>query len=171
MEAKKFAVLQKLFRNAIHGRLGNRFPVKRLIDLAKVTVVEIGKMRTLRWRPKELRLNHLLVSLYIKFDEISYEREEWNDGLKEIRSCVAELIYSRSVTDVDWDEVCFLGELGARVRESCDLGDEASCSLQDGIAIVERLISTVEMRLAFGVTEEERLLREVMFESCTVDRR
>ena len=145
--------------------------MERLVELARVTAVDIGELRTLRWTPKDFWLDAMLMELSRALDETSYDGQEWNAGLTEIRSCVGELRASRSDADVDWDEVCGLGERRAVVLEACDRGDEEACSLQSRIAAVDHLVSTVEMRVSLGVTEDERLLREGRFESCAGDRR
>ena len=52
---QEFTVAQRLFRAAFDGRLGEQFPVERLVELARTTAefVDFGNMKTDRWRLPE----------------------------------------------------------------------------------------------------------------------
>lgn len=47
----EFVLLQRLFRVALEGQLGDNFPVERLADLATSTVTSVQVFRTPRWTP------------------------------------------------------------------------------------------------------------------------
>lgn len=63
-EMREFVVLQRLFRVALEGRLGPKFPVEELASLTSATAGRIPFCRTPRWnpRPGDLERN-LLVAL------------------------------------------------------------------------------------------------------------
>ena len=54
----EFTVLQRLFRAAFDGRLGNDFPIEQLTRLAKETAIYVNpiQIRTLRWDASPLKL-------------------------------------------------------------------------------------------------------------------
>lgn len=56
---REFTVLQRLFRVALDGKLGERFPIEKLISLTEATGGSIAYTRTPRWTPSsgELELN------------------------------------------------------------------------------------------------------------------
>ena len=167
---QEFTVLQRLFRIALDGGLGVDFPVERLVALADATAGSVVEIRTLRWTPKEGRLEQLLsYGLSEVLEGISPSDDESHKRLlAKMRSCVAaaDQQVAELQNTAEWVELCDFSDSSASVAEACDEDDDNACLLRSGLAIADQVLGASELRVALGVTEDARLLQEGAFDSC-----
>lgn len=113
-DLREFALLQRLFRVALEGELGPRFPLKRLNELSQIVATDVGHAaRTPRWNaiPAKLELEFLSTMIGIT-RELSESRESSMAALAPLQKCQAFIMSYQptaalaTVAQDVWDENC-----------------------------------------------------------------
>lgn len=163
--AQEFTVLQRLFRLALDGTLGNSFPLHRLVDLAESTAEHVATAPTLRWN---VRPGLLESTLAIELQSILAAVEPngtWQVEMVEtLRSCMDLIEESGDLTGLDvdaWRRACDASEFAARAAAACADrgGDATACFLEMGAVLAEQTTIARDMREALDVGRDDELAR------------
>ena len=162
--AREFTILQRLFRVALDGYLGDRFPIERLVAPASKTSRSVPESRTLRWNPRPGLLEaQLAVELGSILGAMETSQPWERRGADRIRACKA-LIESAtdpsSIPDSGWSLRCDLEDLIEASAQACrdGEGDETACLLELGAMRSAQASAARELRRALGVHQDDRLM-------------
>jgi hypothetical protein len=127
-DMRQFTLLQRLFRAALAGQLGPRFPVQKLNDLAKVVNAAVKASHTPRWdaHPGFMEIYYLRNMQYTA--DLLKDAAPYRDLVAKVASCVASLPRGpwtdtsvqrqiSAVSDIDWNAGCDLAVLAGRHPE------------------------------------------------------
>ena len=162
---RRFAVLQRLFRAALDGALGDQFPIQSLVELAHETAGDVPAARTLRWnvRPGVLEFT-LARELDIIVDSVEPATQWQEAAMQDIVSCWTFIMESEALTAVDamaWRRACDLSAFRAEAAVACGdgQGDEGACYLEIAAMLAEQTAVARDIREALGVRTDEEAQR------------
>ena len=170
-DSRELTVLQRFFRTALSGQLGDRFPLASLVDLTEETAPALGEpWRTPRWnaRPGQLEdgLARVLSALQV---ELEGRSEIWAlTANRQIDSCLGliqdEDSRPEKIPDGRWASGCTFDDARELADRICSIAraaesvDTTSCYIG---FIADQATSTTEarrLRAALGVSRDDELL-------------
>jgi hypothetical protein len=151
-DLRDFAVLQRLFRAALDGNLGDKFPALKLAQLTNKTADSTPYFHTRRWNS----------SSRTAFDHWARQAYLVNDGQRWMQEAREKLpLCANSVSAVyegkgpsNLTSACNFAEYNQRAAEACpDPGqNSAACSWRKFMILAHREVTEA----AFGVMDDER---------------
>ena len=110
--ARDFALLQRLFRAALDGVLGDEFPLQRMVELARETAA-VPRAETARWNTRSGGLEFSLAVELISVVRNVEAGDGWQvDMIENMRRCIVLIEDLGAVTEVDGADLAG----GVRVR-------------------------------------------------------
>jgi hypothetical protein len=181
---RDFTILQRLFRVALEGRLGERFPVEKLIGLTQATSGSIVYTRTPRWTPKSgmLELSFFFdIQPAAQFsrsiseeDASAYEFQWLTKPLKALSTCsemggeairgTGQLSNLGTIPIEIWKQRCDLSAYEYEVSRKCESTSSfdskvkpIACRIRSLILYSKEIAFARELRFALGVAKDEQL--------------
>jgi len=133
-DMRKFTLLQRLFRAALSGQLGPRFPVEKLEDLATIANAAISAGHSPRWdaHPGYLEIYYVREMQFIA--NLLTNVAVYQDLVTKVTSCASSLPRPWSdkkaldligrISDDDWTSNCDLADLASRHQELATMPTE-----------------------------------------------
>jgi hypothetical protein len=159
----EFTALQRLFRLAFDGRLGDAFPVEKLAELASATRAEVKPQSTPRWNPNGGEFGFLL--------QVASMLPQMPAGLKaKAEACLVangmpaqppagssglQPLYDAwrhraPLSSIDWAGACKFSDSGAVSPQASNASTNDLIKLSQGYAAIR------DLRLSLGVDAAER---------------
>ena len=183
-EMREFVILQRLFRVALEGKLGERFPVEKLINLIEATGGSIVYTRTPRWTPKTGALEFQFFidiqpavarsqALLVRAGD-AFQIQWLTAPLKALGGC-SELgveafgspdkLSALGAISIDtWKQRCDLSPFEFAVSRKCESTSSydsqvkpIACQVKSLILYSKEIAFARELRVALGVARDERL--------------
>ncbi|MDT5063349.1 MAG: hypothetical protein QOH63_3808 [Acidobacteriota bacterium] len=181
---REFTILQRLFRVALEGKLGERFPVEKLIGLTEATSGSVVYTRTPRWTP---RSGMLELSFFFDIqpaaqlsrsipeeDANAYEFQWLTKPLKALSSCSemggesirgsGQLSNLGAIPVETWRQRCDLSAYEDEVSRKCESTNSfdskvkpIACRIRSLILYSKEIAFARELRFALGVAKDEQL--------------
>jgi hypothetical protein len=152
-DLRDFAVLQRLFRAALNGNFGDKFPTLKLAQLTKDTADEAPYFHTRRWNSSSrLAFDHWAQQAFFANDN----GQSWIKVARvQLQSCAKSVsaAYEGQVS-ASLSSACNFAEYSERLADACpDLGqDSPACSWRKFTILAHREVTEA----AFGVLDDER---------------
>ena len=168
-ELRGFTVLQRLFRLALKGNLGDQFPLAKLGALTAVTAGDIPYVHTLRWNGS--LANQLTSAFYISLHQVVSESRSatgpWiGAALRQAQGCKALIERARSQDEIssgEWNRSCSFRTVLESTLEPCrnsaNRDSEPACKWFGLAKFSQEVDNTRQLESAFGVLQEQQLLR------------
>jgi len=152
-DLRDFAVLQRLFRAALNGNLGEKFPTLKLAQLTKDTANATPYFHTHRWNSSSFpAFEHWAQQAF-------WSKDDGQNWIKEARAklplCAASVSAAYKGADSsDISSTCDFAQYRDSAAEACpDLAQNSSgCSWRKFMILARREITEA----AFGVLDDER---------------
>lgn len=162
-DMREFTVLQRLFRTALSGGLGERFPQEKLVALMDATKSQISKpSRTLRWnvRPGTLEFS-LAASLESAAKELdgSASSEWMRRAVQSFRSCVALVRGTKdpvSISQPQWLSRCSFESFREKAKAAAEETSEPALTILGMINQATYTSGARKIRKDLGVQVDDR---------------
>lgn len=160
-DLQDFAVLQRLFRLALNGNLGDQFPVNRLALLERETAGGIPYLHTARWQRSDLLQKQAnIASLAISLQFGGGSRQAWSaETIREAHACVGSLDKAMQNAAISRLPECDLRASKQLAASACaqSAGKNREACLWSRSSVSEAsLESTLKIERAFGVLDDQK---------------
>jgi hypothetical protein len=155
-DLRNFAILQRMFRAALRGNLGNRFPTLKLAQLTEMTEGATSRFHTLRWNQNVVAETR---SVLLEASLPQNTPQPWmKQAVPALQQC--QTVLARAVADSrnqgDAVAACSFRDLQAKVMEACPAGSanqrSPGCIWRSAVGLSEELRNEI----AFGVLDDIR---------------
>jgi hypothetical protein len=171
-DSKAFAVLQRLFRLAFHGQLGEAFPVERLSELAAATKARSNDATsTVRWVQRQRNPERMFATLLQRAIARAAAAEKARPSrsnaeaetamLQRLKGCASSIgrSGSQAFTASGWPAACQISEPDSDTKGRCDSGGgdaEAACALLNIVEFVRGLGLQIQLAEQLGLPSDSK---------------
>jgi len=152
-DMRNFAILQRLFRSALNGNLGSRFPALKLAQLTHATAGAAPYFHTRRWN------SSMVARLQALVKEASLPRNSPQPWMKKAAArlprCAASLVRTVAAGGDRGDlAACQFGEFREAAMQSCqDANPQSPGCIWDSLVAAT---GALKVEIAFGVLDDLR---------------
>ena len=158
-DLRAFAVLQRLFRAALRGNLGDNFPLERLAALTSATAGGIPFFHTERWNGGSYTAHIQAQMQQAALTNPSQPGSQpWVRAAAERAGKCSQAIAQALETGTIVADVCDLSAFGARAESACKAAGPKSeaCFWQRLTKTAAAVPQVVKMEASFGVLADQR---------------
>jgi hypothetical protein len=156
---RAFTVLQRLFRVALAERLGPRFPIERLEELARLSAPRVASSRTPRWNPRpgyiEMILARQLTSIH---RDLQAEGPATSAAASALSRCISRIEASSApelIPSAVWATDC-----GQSIRPPQGGSPTIQRRIEVANTLMTRARQSRELRRALGVWRDDEHARQ-----------
>lgn len=164
-DMRHFTLLERVFRAALAGQLGAKFPVERLAVLADATKAAVKETHTPRWTPHPGMLEREYLLRMGAVANALEAANDYGDLVKQERACLAalgskNLLEVAAIPDSTWGEICDLREVAKRHPEFADNPQQGTAARAAWlVSLSAQLRDARKLRETMGVPAEEQAMR------------
>lgn len=166
-DLRDFTVLQRLFREALNGRLGNEFPIEKLVLLAEDTEQNLSLCRTPRWINRqtpggealETSVGEALSSLFASQTFSEAVPTVLAEGFRTRMAGCAAVLSAPSADQIPASRIksaCGLGEDEDALRAACAAAKSSeaeACWIENVQAWVKTVIAVHQLRESLNAVD------------------
>ncbi|MEI9970696.1 MAG: hypothetical protein WDO73_00855 [Ignavibacteriota bacterium] len=172
-DVRNFVLLQRLFRVALSGGLGPKFPIEKLSLLTSATSGEIPYCRTPRWNPRpglleasfvsRLRQTQAELAAAGAMSSLTYQIAS---QMQSCQSLIARAVGARGDTrlladipSAEWNRACRF-ETAEDTRQACSAAEEsgAACKAASMATVSRYTAAARDLRFALKVAVDEQAM-------------
>ena len=157
-DVREFAVLQRLFRAALKGGLGDQFPMEKLVILKQAARGPLTACRTPRWNPHPGGVEaRFLGTIQLLYKELPADGSILSRTKLQVAKCIS-FAGGRSDADrisvAEWNEACGFEQIAKEAERDCPDKDQvhtAACAAKSVARLATITARTRQIRFAEGI--------------------
>lgn len=153
-DLRAFTVLQRLFRAALHGNLGDRFPLEQLARLTRATAADIPYFHTARWNGS---VTTEIVSQLAQASAAGTPSPWMRTAAEQAAACLQALARATEKGEMP-GSVCDFSQFRDLAEQQCPKGDTtaAACHWRSITKMGPAFSTIVQAEIGFGVLADHR---------------